>query len=62
MSEISSVTSLWETLTLVNDEETINLSRAKVYAFSDSVWCLAKVRQGPESNEDLKTKLNCLKG
>ena len=32
-------------LSLVNDEEVISLSRAKVYVFSDSVLCLEKVNQ-----------------
>ena len=32
-------------LSLVNDEEVISLSHAKVYVFSDSVLCLGKVNQ-----------------
>ena len=51
VSEISSGTSAWERLSLVNDEEVINLSQAKVYVFSDSL-CLGKVRQFPESNKE----------
>ena len=33
------------------DESVINLQRAKVYVFSDSVLCLGKILQNPESNE-----------
>ena len=35
---------------LVNDEEVIRLSHAKVYVFSGSVLCLGKVNQNPTSN------------
>ena len=37
-------------LSLVNDEEAISLSHAKVYVFSDSVLCLGKVKRNPTSN------------
>ena len=37
-------------LSLVSDEEVISLSHAKVYVFSDSVLCLGKMNQNPESN------------
>ena len=36
--------------TLVNDEELISLSHAKVYVFSDSVLCPGKVNENPASN------------
>ena len=42
--------SSWKQLSLVNDEEVISLSHAKVYVFSDSVLCLGKVNQNPTSN------------
>ena len=42
--------SLWKQPSLVNDEEVISLSHAKVYVFSDSVSCLGKVNQNPTSN------------
>ena len=57
VSEISSATSLWERLSLNNDEEIINLSKAKVYVFSDSVLCLGKVRPFPQSNDEWRAKL-----
>ena len=41
----------WKQLSLIGDETVINLQRAKVYVFSDSVFCLGKVLQHPESNE-----------
>ena len=40
----------WKQLSLVNDEEVISLSHAKVHVFSDSVLCLGKVSQNPASN------------
>ena len=33
----------WKYLSLIGDETVINLQRAKVYVFSDSVLCLGKV-------------------
>ena len=41
----------WKYLPLIGDERVINLQRAKVYVFSDSVLCLGKILQNPESNE-----------
>ena len=40
VSQISWESSPWKQLSLVNYEEIISLSRAKVYVFSDSVLCL----------------------
>ena len=37
--------SSWKQLSLVNDEEVISLSYAKVYVFSDSVLRLGKMNQ-----------------
>ena len=45
VSQISCENSPWKQLSLVNDEEIISLSHAKVYVFSDSVLCLGKVNQ-----------------
>ena len=44
-------------LSLIGDEEVINLQRTKVYVFSDSVLCLGKIHQHPESNEAWKKKI-----
>ena len=52
VSQISWDDSSWKQLSLVSDEEVISLSHAKVYAFSDSVFCLGKINQNPTSNTD----------
>ena len=48
----------WEKLhghvLLIGDETVLNFQRAKVYDFSDSVLCLGRVHQHPESNEAWK--------
>ena len=41
----------WKYLSLIGDETVINLQRAKVYVFSDSVLCLGKIHQHPNANE-----------
>ena len=47
----------WKQLSLIGDETVINLQRAKVHVFSDSVVCLGKVHQQPESNEAWKKRI-----
>ena len=47
----------WKHLSLIGDETVINLQRAKIYVFSDSVWCLGKIHQHPESNEAWKKRI-----
>ena len=47
----------WERLSLIGDETVINLQRTEVYVFSDSVLCLGKVLQHPESNEAWKNRV-----
>ena len=42
---------------MIGDETVINLQRAKVYVFSDSVLCLGRVHQYPESNEAWKDRI-----
>ena len=39
----------WKYLSLMGDETIINLQRAKVYVFSDSVLCLGKIHQHPNA-------------
>ena len=46
---------------LVDDEEVISLSHAKVYVFSDSVLCLGKVNQNPTSNTACEQQLDWFK-
>ena len=47
----------WKYLLLIGDERIINLQRTKVYVFSDSVLCLGKIHQNPESNEAWKKRI-----
>ena len=44
-------------LSLIGDETVINLQLTKVYVFSDSVLCLGKIHQHPESNEAWKNRI-----
>ena len=61
VSQISWESSLWKQLSLVNDEEVISLSHAKVYVFSDSVLCLGKMNQNPISNTVWERQLEWFK-
>ena len=47
----------WKHLSLIGDETVTNLQRTKVYVFSDSVLCLGKVLQHPDSNEAWKNRV-----
>ena len=47
----------WTRLSLIADEIVINLQRTKVNVFSDSVLCLGKVLQHPDSNEVWKNRV-----
>ena len=47
----------WTRLSLIEDETVINLQRTKVYVFSDSVLCLGRIPQHPESNEAWKKRI-----
>ena len=47
----------WTRLSLIDVETVINLQSTKVYVFSDSVLCLGKVLQHPESNETWKNRV-----
>ena len=47
----------WRQLSLIGDETAINLQRTEVYVFSDSVLCLGKIHQHPESNEAWKKRI-----
>ena len=47
----------WKRLSLIGDETVINLQSTKVYVFSDSVWCLGKILQHPDSNEAWKNRI-----
>ena len=41
----------WKYMSLTGDERVINLQRTKVYVFSDSVLCLGKIFENPQSND-----------
>ena len=47
----------WTRLSLIGDETVINLQSTKVYVFSDSVLCLGRVLQHPDSNEAWKNRI-----
>ena len=47
----------WRQLSLIGDETVINLQRTKVYVFSDSLLCLGRVLQHPDSNEAWKNRI-----
>ena len=51
----------WNYLSLIGDERVINLQRTKVYVFSDSVLCLGKILENPESNDAWEDRLGWLK-
>ena len=61
VSQISWENSPWKQLSLVNDEEIISFSHAKVYVFSDSVLCLGKMDQNPTSNTAWEQQLDWFK-
>ena len=61
VSQISWESSSWKQLSLVNDEEVISLSHAKVYVFSNSVLCLGKMNQNPTSKYCLGTTVGWFK-
>ena len=42
--------SSWKYLPLIGDEEVLSFLHTKVYAFSDSVLCLGKMNESPQSN------------
>ena len=53
--------SSWKQWSSVSDEEVISLSHAKVYVISDSVLCLEKMSQNPQSNSVWEDKLTWFK-
>ena len=53
--------SSWKYLSLVGDEQVISLQRTKVYVFSDSVLCLGKMNENPQSNIAWENRLTWFK-
>ena len=47
----------WKRLSLIGDETVIYLQRTKVYVFSDSVLCLGRILQHPDSIEAWKNRV-----
>ena len=47
----------WKYLSLIENERVINLQRKKVYVFSDSVLCLAKILENSQSNDAWEQRL-----
>ena len=61
MSTINWEHSSWKYLSLVGDEEVINLSHTKVHVFSDSVLCLGRMNEKPQSNTAWEERLTWFK-
>ena len=51
----------WKHLSLIGEERIINLQRTKVYVFSDSVLCLGKIHENPQSNDAWEDRLGWFK-
>ena len=51
----------WKYLSIIGDERVISLQRTKVYVFSDSVLCLGKIHENPQSNTVWEHKLTSFK-
>ena len=51
----------WKYLSLIGDEQVISLMHTKVYVFSDSVLCLGKMNENPQSNIAWEDRLTCFK-
>ena len=47
----------WTRLSLIGDETVIHLQSTKVYVFSDSVLCLGRIHQHPDSNGAWKNRV-----
>ena len=47
----------WKYLSLMGDKQVISLQRTKVYVFSDSVLCLGKIHENPQSNAAWEQRL-----
>ena len=61
MSTINWEHSSWKYLYLVGDEQVISLQHTKVYVFSDSVLCLGKMNEDPQSSMAWEDRLTWFK-
>ena len=53
--------SSWKYLSLIGDEQVMSLQRTKVSVFSDSVLCLGKMNENPQSNTAWEQRLEWFK-
>ena len=51
----------WKYLSLIGDERVISLHHTKVYVFSDSVLCLGKIHENPQSKAAWEQRLKWFK-
>ena len=51
----------WKYLSLIGEGRIINLQRTKVYVFWDSVLCLGKIHENPQSNDAWEGRLGWFK-
>ena len=61
VTPISWEDSSWKYFSLVGGEQVVSLSNTKVYVFSDSVLCLGKMNENPQSICALEDKLTWFK-
>ena len=61
MSTINWEHSSWKYLSLIGEEQVISLQRTSVYVFSDSVLCLGKINENPQSNYACEDRLTWFK-
>ena len=61
MKTIGWESSSWKYLSLIGDEQIINLQRTKVYENSDSLLCLGKTNENPRSNIAWEERLEWFK-
>ena len=57
VSKINWEHSSWKYLSLIGDEQVISLQRREVHVFSDSVLCLGKIHENPQSNTAWEERL-----
>ena len=51
----------WKYMSLIGEERIINLQHTKVCVFSDSVLCLGKIHENPQSNDAWEDRLGWFK-
>ena len=61
MNTINWEDSSWKHVSLVGGEKVISLSHTKVCVFSDSVLCLGKMNENPQSNYPWEDRLTWFK-